>query len=50
MQLEVGATTEQVTVQAEAAQIQTDKADTHTTITSQAIARCRWRAIEIIRA
>jgi len=39
MQLELGATTEQITVQAEAAQIQTDKADTHTTITAQAIAQ-----------
>jgi len=39
IQFELGATTEQVTVQAEAAQIQTDKADTHTTITSQAISQ-----------
>ena len=39
LQLELGATTEQITVQAEAAQIQTDKADTHTTITAQAIAQ-----------
>src|SRR4051794_6079891 len=39
VQLEVGAMTEQVTVQAEVSQIQTDKADTHTTITSQAISQ-----------
>jgi hypothetical protein len=39
IQFELGATTEQITVQAEAAQIQTDKADTHTTITSQAISQ-----------
>ena len=32
--LEVGQITEQVTVQAEATQLQTDKADTHTTITT----------------
>src|SRR5579884_349887 len=39
LQLVVGAATEQITVQAEAAQLQTDKADTHTTITSQAISQ-----------
>jgi hypothetical protein len=39
MQLVIGAATEQVTVQAEAAELQTDKSDTHTTITSQAISQ-----------
>ncbi|HYI95974.1 MAG TPA: carboxypeptidase regulatory-like domain-containing protein [Bryobacteraceae bacterium] len=39
LQLELGATTEQITVQADVAQIQTDKADTHTTITAQAISQ-----------
>jgi hypothetical protein len=35
--LEVGAMTEQVTVQAEATLLQTDKADTHSTITSREV-------------
>jgi hypothetical protein len=39
VQLELGNLAEQITVQAEASQIQTDKADTHTTITSQAISQ-----------
>jgi hypothetical protein len=37
--LELGNITEQITVEAETAQIQTDKADTHTTITSMAISQ-----------
>jgi outer membrane receptor protein involved in Fe transport len=37
MQLEVGAMTEQVTVQAAATELQTDKTDTHSTITASAI-------------
>lgn len=36
-QLEVGSQSEQVSVQAEAVELQTDKSDTHTTITTQAI-------------
>jgi len=39
VQLELGSMTEQITVQADVAQIQTDKADTHTTISSQAISQ-----------
>jgi Outer membrane receptor proteins, mostly Fe transport len=39
VQLELGNMAEQITVQAEASQIQTDKADTHTTISSQAISQ-----------
>ena len=37
MQMELGAMTEQITVQAQAVELQTEKGDTHTTITSQAI-------------
>jgi hypothetical protein len=39
LKLEVGALSEAITVQAEASVMQTDKADTHTTITSQAISQ-----------
>src|SRR6185437_10009133 len=37
VQLQVGQATEQVNVSAEAVQLQTDKADTHTEITSRAV-------------
>jgi outer membrane receptor protein involved in Fe transport len=39
VQLEVGTLTEQITVQAEATALQTDKTDTHTTISTQAISQ-----------
>jgi hypothetical protein len=37
VQMEIGTMTEQITVHAEATQLQTDKADTHTTITTQEV-------------
>ena len=39
LQMEVGSVTEEITVEAAVAQLQTDKADTHSTINSQAISQ-----------
>ena len=48
--LQIGQATEQVTVAADATQLQTDKADTHAEITRRSVSACRRAAPEIIRA
>ena len=50
VRLQIGQATEQVTVAADATQLQTDKADTHAEITSRSVAQMPLGAPETIKA